>query len=395
MTGSWLRNKVAVVGIGATEFSKRSGRSEMRLAVEAITAALQDAGLQSSEVDGLSTFVMDKNPEVEVFRLIGGRNLRFFSRADYGGGGACAPILHAALAIASGVCDVAVVYRAMNERSSYRFGAGQMGAMSDASSFIEVNFTNWYLPYGLMSPAAFLAIAARRYMQMFGVESADFGRVTVAARDFAATNPAAHFYKRPITLDDHQQSRWIAEPLRLLDCCQESDGAVAIVLTSAERARDLKQAPAYIAAAAQGATSDTRMMTAYDQADITRLGEKELVAKTLYAMSGLAPADIHTAILYDHFSPFVLLQLEAFGFCGRGEAKDFVLDGHIGRGGSVPVNPNGGQLGEAYLHGLNGLAEGVRQLRGTSVNQVEGVENVLVTAGDGLPTSGLILTAEQ
>jgi acetyl-CoA acetyltransferase len=134
-------------------------------------------------------------------------------------------------------------------------------------------------------------------------------------------------------------------------------------------------------------------MTAYDQPDITALSEKALVARTLYAMSGLTPADIQTAVLYDHFSPYVLMQLETFGFCKRGEAKDFIRDGHIGRGGSLPVNPHGGQLGEAYIHGMNGIAEGVRQIRGTAVNQVAGVEHVLVTAGDGLPTSGLILAA--
>lgn len=388
-----LRNKTAIVGVGATEFSKCSGRSEMQLAMEAITAALADAGIEPAAVDGLCTFVMDKNPEVEVFRLLGGRELKFFSRTDYGGGGACAPLLHAAMAIATGVCEVAVVYRAMNERSNYRFGAGEMGALNDASAFIDVNFSNWYLPYGLMSPAAFLAIGTRRYMHEYGVESADFGRVAVAARDFAATNPAAYFYQRPITLQDHQQSRWVAEPLRLLDCCQESDGAVALVLTSAERARDLRQPPAYLTAAAQGATGATRIMTAYDQPDITRLPEKELVARSLFAMADLGPQDIQTAILYDHFSPYVLQQLEAFGFCARGEARDFIRDGHIGRGGALPVNPHGGQLGEAYIHGVNGIAEAVRQVRGSAVNQVSGVEHVLVTAGDGLPTSGLILAA--
>jgi acetyl-CoA acetyltransferase len=393
MSTTWLRDKTAIVGVGATEFSKRSGRSEMQLAAEAVTAALADAGIDPAEVDGISTYSMDKNPELEVLRLIGGRELKFFSRVEYGGGGACAPILHAALAIAGGVCDVAVVYRAMNERSNYRFGDGQLGAMDDFSSFIAVNFSNWYLPYGLMSPAAFIAISVRRYMQAYGVTSADFGRVAVAAREFAATNPAAYFYQRPITLEEHQQSRWVAEPIRLLDCCQESDGAVALVLTSAARAKDLRRRPVYVKAAAQGATDRTRIMTSYDQPDITELPEKALVARSLYAMAGLAPADIQAAVLYDHFSPYVLRQLEVFGFCAPGEAKDFVRDGHIGRGGSLPVNPHGGQLGEAYIHGMNGVAEAVRQLRGTAVNQVAGVEHMLVTGGDGLPTSGLILGA--
>jgi acetyl-CoA acetyltransferase len=235
---------------------------------------------------------------------------------------------------------------------------------------------------------------AQRYLHEYGATTEAFGRVSVAARKHAATNPSAHFYQRPISLEDHQNSRWIIEPLRLLDCCQESDGSVAVVVTSLERARDLRQKPALIAAAAQGATHEQQMMTSYYGDDITGLPEMGLVAAQLYESAGVGPDDIQIAVIYDHFTPFVLVQLEEFGFCGRGEAKDFVRDGNIELGGRLPVNPHGGQLGEAYIHGLNGVAEAVRQLRGTAVNQVEGVEHVLVTAGTGLPTSGLILAAE-
>jgi len=228
-------------------------------------------------------------------------------------------------------------------------------------------------------------------MHVYGATSADFGTVAVADRRHAATNPHAWFFGKPITLADHQASRWIAEPLRLLDCCQESDGAVAVVVTSLERARDLRQPPVRIAAAAQGATTDQQMMTRYYSPEITGLPEMELVARQLYAMSGIGPREIQTAVLYDHFTPFVLTQLEAFGFCGRGEAKDFVRDGRIELGGALPINTHGGQLGEAYIHGMNGIAEGVRQVRGTSVNPVKDVEHVLVTAGTGVPTSAVIL----
>jgi acetyl-CoA acetyltransferase len=163
------------------------------------------------------------------------------------------------------------------------------------------------------------------------------------------------------------------------------------VLTSLERARDLRQRPVRIAAAAQGATTDQQMMTRYYSPEITGLPEMGLVARQLYAMAGIGPEDVQTAVLYDHFTPFVLVQLEEFGFCARGEAKDFVRDGHIELGGRLPINPHGGQLGEAYIHGMNGIAEGVRQARGTSVNQVPGVEHVVVTAGTGVPTSGIVL----
>jgi len=226
-----------------------------------------------------------------------------------------------------------------------------------------------------------------------GATSEDLGRISVAAREFAATNPAAFFYEQPITLDDHQNSRWIVEPLRLLDCCQESDGACAVVMVSAERAKSLNKPAVLVEAAAQGATDDQQMMTSYYRKDLTRLSEMDLVANRLYEMSGLTPAHFQTAVLYDHFTPFVLPQLEAFGFCERGEAKDFVRDGQHAKGGKLPINTHGGQLGEAYIHGMNGILEGVRQVRGESVNQIDNVEHVLVTGGTGVPTSGLILGA--
>ena len=387
MTGS-LANKAAIVGIGATEFSKNSGRSELRLAVEAITAALEDAGIDRSEVDGLCTYTMDNNPEIEVFRNIGGKELKFFSRIHYGGGAACAPVMQAAMAVATGVAEVVVCYRAMNERSQYRFGTGYTPPPMPTA---ESAHYGYYVPFGLVSPASWVAMAARRYMHETGARSEDFGRVAKACRRHAATNPNAWFYQQPITLEEHQASRWIVEPLHLLDCCQESDGAQALVVTTAERAKSLRQTPAIIRAAAQGAADDQQMMTSYYRPDISRLSEMDLVAQQLYAQAGIGPDDIRTAVLYDHFSPFVLPQIEAFGFAKKGQAKDFIREEGIEIGGRLPVNTNGGQLGEAYIHGMNGIAEGVRQVRGTSVNQVAGDGAVLVTAGTGVPTSGLIL----
>ena len=166
-------------------------------------------------------------------------------------------------------------------------------------------------------------------------------------------------------------------------------------LASAERARDLKGKPVKILAGAQGISPGQQIMTSLFREDITGLPEMGLVAQTLWAQSGLKPADVQTAVIYDHFTPFVLQQLEEFGFCPRGEAKDFVRAGHHARGGRLPINTHGGQLGEAYIHGMNGIAEGVRQVRGTAVNQVAGVQHVLVTAGTGVPTSGLILGADD
>ena len=385
---SGFSGAAAIAGIGATEFSKDSGRSELQLSAEATLSALADAGLEASDVDGLVTFTMDTSAEIALARELGMGELRFFSRINYGGGAACATVQQAAMAVATGVADVVVAYRGFNERSGQRFGQVSSAAATQANTNGLDNA--WTYPYGLSTPAATVAMQARRYMHEYGATSADFGRVAVADRRHAATNPAAFFYERPITLEDHQNSRMIADPLRLLDCCQESDGAVAIVVTSTERARDLKAGAVPIIAAAQGSASDQFVMTSYFRDDLG-IPEIGVVGRELWRQSGLTPADIDTAVLYDHFTPYVLMQLEELGFCGPGEAKDFIADGAIEIGGRLPLNTHGGQLGEAYIHGMNGIAEGVRQLRGSSVNQVDGAQHVLVTAGTGVPTSGLIL----
>jgi acetyl-CoA acetyltransferase len=381
-----LGGRAAIAGIGQTEFSKESGRSELQLACEAVKAALDDAGLAPGDVDGMVTFTVDSNDEIEVARNLGIANLTFFTRVPHGGGAAAGTVMQAAMAIATGAAEVVVCYRAFNERSGLRFGG--TGRVSSATPL-------WlapYAPFGLLTPAAWVALHAQRYMSTYGVTNEDFGQIAVVDRAHAARNPDAWFYQRPITLADHQNSRWIVEPvLRLLDCCQESDGGVALVVTSVERARDLRQPPAVVAAAAQGAAYDGEVMTSYYRDDITGLPEMGVVADKLWRDSGLKPADIQTAFLYDHFTPFVFVQLEELGFCGRGEAKDFATVENLSLGGTLPINTNGGLLGEAYIHGMNGITEGVRQVRGTSYNQVVDVEHVLVTSGTGVPTSALIL----
>lgn len=387
MTG--LSGTAAIAGIGATEFSKDSGRSELQLSVEAVKTALADCGLAPSDVDGLVTFTMDTSSEIAVARELGMGELRFFSRINFGGGGACGTVQQAAMAIATGVADVVVCYRGFNERSGQRFGQTSLSANAQVNTNGLDNA--WTFPHGLTTPAATVAMQARRYLHDYGATSEDFGQVAVADRRHAATNPNAFFYGRPITLEDHQASRMIADPLHLLDCCQESDGAVAIVVTGPERAADLRQPAVSIAAAAQGSAPDQYVMTSYYRGDIG-VPEMGVVGRELWRQSGLGPDDIATAVLYDHFTPYVLMQLEELGFCGRGEAPGFIADGAIEVGGRLPLNTHGGQLGEAYIHGMNGIAEAVRQLRRTSVNQVPDADHVLVTAGTGVPTSGLILS---
>lgn len=377
-----LGGRAAVVGIGATEFSKDSGRSELKLAVEAVRAALDDAGLAPGDVDGMVTFTMDTSPEITVAQAAGIGELSFFSRVHYGGGAACATVQQAALAVACGLAETVVCYRAFNERSGRRFGSG----VQQREPSTEGAALGWSLPFGLLTPASWVAMAAQRYLHTYGLAPEVFGHVAVVDRKYAATNPAAYFYGKPLTLAEHAASRWIVEPLRLLDCCQETDGGQALVVTSAERARDLPHRPALITAAAQGAGRGQEQMMSFYRDELTGLPEMGVVARQLWRTSGLGPQDIDVAVLYDHFTPFVLMQLEEFGFCARGTGADFVA------AGSLPLNPHGGQLGEAYLHGMNGIAEAVRQLRGTAVNQVDDCARVLVTAGTGVPTSGLLLT---
>ena len=390
MTRSFARS-VAIAGIGATEFSKDSGRSELQLAGEAVLHAVKDAGLKPTDVDGLTTFTMETNSEIEVAKTAGLGDLKFFSKIGYGGGAACATVQQAALAVATGVADTVVCYRAFNERSGHRFGSGAHRGEPTSEGIAM----SWVSSFGLMTPASWVAMFAQRYMHEYGATSADFGLVAVADRKHAATNPKAWFYEKPITLEDHQNSRWIVEPLHLLDCCQETDGGQALVVTTVERARDLPNPVAVVSGAAQGSTQGQQSMVSYYRDDIAGLPEMGLVAQQLWAQSGLTPEDIQTAVIYDHFTPFVLQQLEEFGFCKRGEAKDFMAGGNIELGGGLPINTHGGQLGEAYLHGMNGIAEAVRQIRGTSYNQVPDVENVLVTAGTGVPTSGCILSVDR
>ncbi|MGH0038540.1 MAG: lipid-transfer protein [Myxococcota bacterium] len=384
--------RTAIVGIGATEFSKCSGRSTLRLAVECCDAAIADAGLQPSQIDGMVSFTVEENHEIDVARSLGIPELTHFSRIHHSGGAACGTLHQAAMAVDSGACDYCLVYRAFNERSETRFGAGVQGH-GPAPTPTAVDF-GWSSPFGLLTPASWVAMFARRYMHEYGATSEDFGRVSVADRRHAATNPAAFFHGQPITLEDHQQSRWIVKPLHLLDCCQESDGGVALVVTSLERARDLPRPPAVISSAVQGVAEDQHMMKSYYRDSITGIPEMGVCARQLWAETGLSPEDIQTAIVYDHFTPLVLPQLEELGFCERGEARHFIRDGAIELGGRLPINPNGGQLGEAYIHGMNGIAEAVRQVRGDAANPVPDVAHALVTAGTAVPTSAAILSRD-
>ncbi len=245
----------------------------------------------------------------------------------------------------------------------------------------------WCTPYGVLTPASWMSLNSVRYMHAYGVSSEDFGRAVVQFREYAANNPIAHFYKKPITLEDHQASRWIAEPaIRLFDCCQETDGSVALVITSADRA-SASDEPILIGAAAQAGLFEEEIASNHYAKDIAVMEGCAAMADRLFEGHGFKRSDIDVAMIYDAFSPMFFLQLEALGFCGPGEAKDFIADGNLGPQGSLPCNTNGGLIGEGYIHGLNLTAEAIRQLRGRSSNQLVNPTTALICAS----RTGLVL----
>ena len=371
---------VAIAGIGQTTYARRDERSESLLAAEAALAALSDAGIAPADVDGMITYTLDPVDEVGMCRALGVRDLAYTSRVPGGGAGAIGTIYQAAAAVAAGACEAVLVWRAINQGAAYRYGQPQAGGMFQPGS--GTSSLLWCMPFGAQAPATWAALAIQRYMHEFGVTNRDFGRIAVLHRKHAATNPAAIFHGKPITLEEHQASRWIVEPvLRLLDCCQENAGAAAAVITTLERARDLRSRPVRIVAGAQSIPREVEVISNYYHDDLTTMPEAQGVARRLWAQSGLGPRELQVALLYDAFTPNVMKQLEAFGFCKHGEAKDFVADGHCELAGSIPTNTHGGHGGEAYIHGMNLLTEGVRQLRGTAANQVAGARHVLVSSG--------------
>lgn len=383
----FLKDKAAIAGIGLTEFTKKSGVSELSLAAQATLRACDDAGISPSEIDGFVSYTLDSTDEIELARTVGAGDLKLFTKVNYGGGAAVGTILHAVMAVATGVANNVICFRAMNGRSGQRMGQGVSGQIVSS----DLVHWSWYMPYGMLTPGSWVAMIANKYMQRYGVTSEDLGRVAISQRNYAQTNPRAAGYGKPLTMEEYLASKVIADPLRLYDFCQETDGGCAILITSAERARDLKQKPAIIRGVVQASTQGQEQMTSYYRDELDSLPEMELAARLVYEQSGLGPDDINAACLYDAFTAEVIMQLESFGFCGRGEGKELVRYGALDIDGRLPNNTHGGLLSESYIHGMNNIAEGARLIRGTSTNQPKGVEHVLVSSGVGVPTGALIL----
>ncbi|PJK28188.1 thiolase C-terminal domain-containing protein [Minwuia thermotolerans] len=383
------KRRPAIVGTGQSEYTKWGGiqdRSQFRITAEAILAALADAGLTADDVDGFASFSNDGNEAPVMQAALGVPELRWSSMVwGGGGGGSCAAVAQAVAAVDSGHADVVVVYRGLCQGQGRRFG--QAGAHRTHGSFTA--------PFGLFAPSQMLALMVQRFMFETPATSDHLCEIALSSRANANRNPNAVMRDRTLSREEYFASRWIAEPLRLFDCCLETDGAAAVVITTAERARDLDRQSVDILAAAHGSGPgwNTGPLGAHNMPDADYAStNNRRIARELFARAGLAPGEIDTVQIYDHFSGLVLMALEDFGFCGRGESGDFVASGAIRRDGSLPLNTSGGQLSEAYVHGVNLIIEGVRQLRGESCNQVADARTCLVTGGLGVsPTSAIIL----
>lgn len=375
--------QACIVGIGQTEYRRWGGvtdRSELQLACEAIKSAAGDAGVDLEHIDGLCSYAADRNEPSFVQDALGLERVRYISMVWGGGGaGSCGALLHAVTAIDAGAADYVVVFRALCQGQSRRYG--RFHAARPGNNFMA--------PFGMLSPPIMMAPLIQRYMHEFGTRQEALGEIALVARDNACRNPAAIMHGQPLSMSDYLGSRMIASPLHLNDCCQESDGACAVLVTSLERARDLRRKPVRVLAVAQVNTPGwgtgslaTHNMPAQDYAG----GNSWAVARQVFASAGLRPSDVDVAQIYDHFTGLVLMSLENYGFCGRGEAGDFVSAGHVRwPDGSIPINTSGGHLSEAYIHGLNLLVEGVKQIRGESTSQVAGAETCLVTGGNAAP----------
>lgn len=384
------RDRCAIAGIGSTDFSSNSGRSDLSLATEACLAAIADAGLRPEDVDGIVRCDSDLVWPNDLVHALGIRRLDYFGQAGPGGVAPCAMVGQAVAAILSGMASIVLVFRSLNGRSGRRYGRSSItGAQVGGNN----SYNEFFAPYGLMTPGQIFAMMAQRHMLEFGTSEKDLGAIALTCRARANANPRAQMHDRQLSMDDYMRARMISRPLRLFDFCLETDGACAVVVTTAERAMDLPQPPALIRAVAQGSLADPQPGIQFPvlmRESITTLPARP-TAETLYRRAGLGPSDIDVAQLYDCFTITVLMQLEDYGFCGKGEGGAFASSGEIDLGGAIPINTGGGHLSEGYIHGMNHVVEGVRQIRGTSTSQVSGAEVCLVTSTPLPPGSALIL----
>jgi acetyl-CoA acetyltransferase len=373
-------SNAAIVGIGRTDYVRRSGRTTLAMAAEASRAALADAGLSPADVDGFTCYSTgDSAGPMQVAHAIGVYDLGWSAGVMGGGNAVASVVAGAAAAIVTNQADVVVVYRVLGSGTRYGKALGSVQAPG-AGQFAA--------PHGYVVPPQWLAMWCRRHQAVYGSTAEDLGAIAVQERLHASRNPHA-IARQPITIDDYLAGRWVNEPFRVFDCCYEVDGAVTLVLTSADRAASLRHSPVYPLAVSdangQGGTTDQ-----WD--DMTCMYSRE-AAPRLWNKVGLGPSDMDLALMYDCFTYTVMATFEDFGFCAKGEVGDYFRAGRATYGGDVVVNPHGGLLSEGYIHGLNHHYEAVLQLRGEAGDrQVTGAETALVTAGAG-PFGGALVYA--
>jgi len=382
-----FKDKTAIVGIGVHKFSKDSGMTEWDMACRSTRDALDDAGLTPEDIDGMVLYATDDFDDQHLARAMGMGNIAYYADSSFGSGAACADVLRATTAVAAGAVNSVVFVRAVNDSSKHRATI----RINEPPAAEAVN-NDFHDPFGLMDNTGRAAMRLRRYIHEYGIDDSKFGWVATVCREHGANNPNSIFYKQPVTIEDYRKSKMIAEPIRALDCSPEIDGAVAFIITTVERAKRLRQQPVYITAGAQSMATGTYMMASYYRPAISGLEEIGNVGRKLFDQAGITKKDISLIQLDDAFAPFVPIQLEELGFCGKGEGTDFCEGGdRIRLGGELPLNTGGGSLGEGNIYGLNHICDTVLQLRGTAPNQVRDAEIALIATGAGGPASGLIL----
>lgn len=385
-----LRGRVAVVGIGETDYYRHGGSPdpEFKLALKAILAACEDAGLDPREIDGFSSYSDDRSEASRLAAALGTRQLRTATMQwGGGGGGCCAAVGNAAAAIVAGLADCVVVFRSLAQ--------GQYGRFGQTTGINTVSGERAYLmPYGVLAPPQRFAMRVRRYMHEHGVQQEALRAIALASYQHAQANPRAVMYGKPLDVAKYEASRWIVEPFHLYDCCMENDGAAAIVLVAEERAREFRHKPAYLLGAAMG--SGHRAAASAHNATLYASSSFDTVAPDLYRMAGVGPADVGVVQSYENFTGGVVMALAEHGFFKPEQANDFLtVENLTAPSGRLPLNTSGGNLADCYMHGFELVIEAVRQVRGTSPNQARRSDVAMVIGGPMVtPVSNLLLGSE-
>ncbi len=383
-----INGKVAIAGIGETRYYRRGASpvSEFLLVCEAVKRAADDAGLDVREIDGFASYSNDRTDPTRLAAALGCREITFANMFWGGGGGGCAGAVgNAAAALVAGYSRYVVAYRGLAQGQFGRFGQARPSASVPA----PMSFT---APYGVFMPAQHIALRTRTFMHRYGLSQEPLAGIALASYGHAQRNPRAVMYGRPLTREDYDNSRWIAEPFHLFDCCQENDGAAAVIITTTERARDLRQRPVNVMAAAQGSETGFSLVAPTE----VSFGSANFggMARRLYAAAGIGPQDVDVAQVYENFTGGTLMSMVEHGLCGPEEAETFcTVENLTAPHGKMPLNTSGGNLAECYMHGLELVVEAARQIRGTSTAQVPGAKIALVAGGPvTAPISDLLLS---